>query len=309
MGKRRERMQLTRDRGLSRCDLGSAGGDIHVLTLIPPRHLHSLTMRLGLWHATFDLTADVVLMASLNMAMTLALVIFIICCTSVISFEQSRLLAGPLTEISRAVMDAGGAIFAGATQTRRSMIDPDFDGAIVFDVSTVRRTLKRIAQIFNTKSQKVTMVYTPDDVVWTFNVKQQKEVATATHQTSHRLNKDGLLLLKKKTPKGMPDPKMEMRRNFIFQVMPHEGWKRTDQFDSQLRFSTRPDPMRAHTQTHAHTRSGATRPVRTSCTIRWRPAISTSTWKRHPTTDASCSTFMRRCSTSTRTASSYKTPR
>ena len=44
------------------------------------------------------------------------------------------------------------------------------------------------------------MVYTPDDVVWTFNVKQQKEIVKG-HQTSHRLNAEGLSLLKKKTPK------------------------------------------------------------------------------------------------------------
>jgi len=176
----------------------------------------------GLFTAEFDSTQDIVLMATLNIALTFALVMFIICCTSAISYEQSRLLAAPLTEISRAVMDAGGAIFAGASQTRREMIDPNCDDAIVFDVGTVRRTLKRIAQIFNTKSQKVTMVYTPDDVVWTFNVKQQKEVATASHQTSHRLNKDGLRLLQKKTPKGTPDPKMEMRRNFIFKDFLHD---------------------------------------------------------------------------------------
>lgn len=66
------------------------------------------------------------------------------------------------------------------------------------------------------------MVYTPDDVVWTFNVKQQKEVVTGGHQTSHRLNEEGLKLLKKKTPRGTPDPKMEMRRNFIFQDFLHD---------------------------------------------------------------------------------------
>ena len=221
-------------------------------------------------------------MATLNIALTLALVIFIICCTSAISYEQRRLLAGPLTEISRAVMDAGGAIFAGATQTRRSMIDPDGNGAIVFDVSTVRRTLKRIAQIFNTKSQKVTMVYTPDDVVWTFNVKQQNEVATATHQTSHRLNKDGLQLLKKKTPKGTPDPKMEMRRNFIFEVMLRGYCEGSSQLVLRVAcipiFSNAPPSLWTHApNTHTPARSGAICPVRISCAIRWLRAISTNT--------------------------------
>ena len=53
-------------------------------------------------------------------------------------------------------MDAGGAIFAGASHTRKMMVDPaNVDEAVVFDMQTVRKTLRRISQIFNTKSQKV----------------------------------------------------------------------------------------------------------------------------------------------------------
>ncbi|GMH59763.1 hypothetical protein TrST_g1587 [Triparma strigata] len=126
--------------------------------------------------AHYDLTQEIKDMAVLNMLMTMFLAFLFALGSFIFNNDAHELMFQPIARLTEVTSKVSSQLF--------SINADSINGS---ESSYIESVLTKIARFFDTEMHKVTTLYTPDNAVWTIDVRREKEEIARVVGSTHRI--------------------------------------------------------------------------------------------------------------------------
>jgi len=132
-------------------------------------------------NAQFELTEEIKDTAVLNILLTLFLAFLFALGSFVFNNDAHELMFQPIARLTEVTSKVSSQLFnIGADAINGS------------ESSYIESVLTKVARFFDTEMHKVTTLYTPDDAVWTIDVRREKEEVARVVGSTHRITSGDL---------------------------------------------------------------------------------------------------------------------
>jgi hypothetical protein len=145
--------------------------------------------------ARFELTQEVKERATLNILLTIFLSFLFALGSFIFNNDAHELMFKPVARLTNVTSKISSQLFS---------IEADsINGS---ESSYIESVLTKIARFFETEMHKVTTLYTPDNSVWTIDVRKEKEEIARVVGSTHRITSVRRAVRAKPTPTWLPAP-------------------------------------------------------------------------------------------------------